>query len=85
VLAAQQFVLGPQCEASARGRASVRARYGVGVASGTKRSNWRSMPAEWVLVTKSSCPRSLSLATGSAVTALGGGAPVRDIEPVRST
>jgi dTDP-4-amino-4,6-dideoxygalactose transaminase len=83
VLAAQQFVLGPRCEALEEEVAEIcGTRYGVGVASGTEALEIALHacgvnPGDEVIV-----PAFTFIATGSAVTALGARPVFADIEPV---
>jgi len=83
VLTAQQFVLGPRCEALEEEVAQIcGTRYGVGVASGTEALEIALHacgvnPGDEVIV-----PAFTFIATGSAVTALGARPVFADIEPV---
>ena len=83
VLTAQQFVLGPRCEALEEEVAQICGTcYGVGVASGTEALEIALHacgvnPGDEVIV-----PAFTFIATGSAVTALGARPVFADIEPV---
>src|SRR3984893_10436559 len=83
VLAAQQFVLGPQCEAFEEEVAQVcGTRYGVGVASGTEALEIALHACGVNAGDEVIVPAFTFIATGSAVTALGARPVFADIEPV---
>jgi UDP-2-acetamido-2-deoxy-ribo-hexuluronate aminotransferase len=82
VLAAQQFVLGPQCEAFEEEVAQIcGARYGVGVASGTEALEIALHACGVNAGDEVIVPAFTFIATGSAVTALGARPVFADIEP----
>jgi dTDP-4-amino-4,6-dideoxygalactose transaminase len=82
VLASQQFVLGPQCEAFEQEVAQVcGARYGVGVASGTEALELALHACGVSAGDEVIVPAFTFIATGSAVTALGARPVFADIEP----
>jgi UDP-2-acetamido-2-deoxy-ribo-hexuluronate aminotransferase len=82
VLASQQFVLGPQCEAFEQEVAQVSgARYGVGVASGTEALELALHACGVGAGDEVIVPAFTFIATGSAVTALGARPVFADIEP----
>jgi dTDP-4-amino-4,6-dideoxygalactose transaminase len=81
VLAAQQFVLGPQCEALEQEIAQVcGTRYGVGVASGTEALELALHACGVRTGDEVIVPAFTFIATGSAVTALGARPVFADIE-----
>jgi dTDP-4-amino-4,6-dideoxygalactose transaminase len=82
VLASQQFVLGPQCEAFEQEVAQVcGARHGVGVASGTEALELALHACGVSAGDEVIVPAFTFIATGSAVTALGARPVFVDIEP----
>jgi len=82
VLATQQFVLGPQCEAFDQEVAQVcGTRYGVGVASGTEALELALHACAVGAGDEVIVPAFTFIATGSAVTALGARPVFADIEP----
>ena len=82
VLAAQQFVLGPQCEAFEQEVARIcGTRYGVGVASGTEALELALHACGVSVGDEVIVPAFTFIATGSAVTALGARPVFADIEP----
>jgi dTDP-4-amino-4,6-dideoxygalactose transaminase len=82
VLAAQQFVLGPQCEAFEEEVAQIcGTRYGVGVASGTEALEIALHACGVNAGDEVIVPAFTFIATGSAVTALGARPVFADIEP----
>ena len=83
VLAAQQFVLGPQCEAFEQEVArACSTRYGVGVASGTEALELSLHACGVGAGDEVIVPAFTFIATGSAVTTLGARPVFADIEPV---
>ena len=83
VLVAQQFVLGPRCEALERDVAQIcGARYGVGVASGTEALEIALHACGVSANDEVIVPAFTFIATGSAVTALGARPVFADIEAV---
>ena len=82
VLAAQQFVLGPQCEALEREIAEACGmRYGVGLASGTEALELGLHACGVKAGDEVIVPAFTFIATGSAVSALGARPVFADIEP----
>ena len=82
VLAAQQFVLGPQCEAFEQEVArACSTRYGVGVASGTEALELSLHACGVGAGDEVIVPAFTFIATGSAVTTLGARPVFADIEP----
>jgi dTDP-4-amino-4,6-dideoxygalactose transaminase len=82
VLVAQQFVLGPRCEAFEEEVAQIcGARYGVGVASGTEALEIALHACGVNAGDEVIVPAFTFIATGSAVTALGARPVFADIEP----
>jgi len=82
VLAAQQFVLGPQCEAFEQEVAQAcGTRYGVGVASGTEALELALYAGGVSAGDEVIVPAFTFIATGSAVTSLGARPVFADIEP----
>jgi dTDP-4-amino-4,6-dideoxygalactose transaminase len=82
VLAAQLFILGPQCEAFEREVSQVcGARFGVGVASGTEALELALHACGVSAGDEVIVPAFTFIATGSAVTALGARPVFADIEP----
>src|SRR6202521_1782436 len=82
VLAAQQFVLGPQCEAFEQEVAQAcNTRYAVGVASGTEALELALHASGVGAGDEVIVPAFTFIATGSAVTALGARPVFADIEP----
>jgi dTDP-4-amino-4,6-dideoxygalactose transaminase len=82
VLAAQQFVLGPRCEAFEQEVAQVcGTRHGVGVASGTEALELALHASGVGAGDEVIVPAFTFIATGSAVTALGARPVFADIEP----
>ena len=82
VLAAQQFVLGPQCEAFEQEVArACSTPYGVGVASGTEALELALHACGVGAGDEVIVPAFTFIATGSAVTALGARPVFADIEP----
>jgi UDP-2-acetamido-2-deoxy-ribo-hexuluronate aminotransferase len=82
VLAAQQFVLGPRCEAFEQEVAQAcGTRYGVGVASGTEALELALHACGVGSGDEVIVPAFTFIATGSAVTALGARPVFADIEP----
>jgi UDP-2-acetamido-2-deoxy-ribo-hexuluronate aminotransferase len=83
VLVAQQFVLGPRCEAFEEEVAQIcGTRYGVGVASGTEALEIALHASGVNAGDEVILPAFTFIATGSAVTALGARPVFADIEPV---
>jgi UDP-2-acetamido-2-deoxy-ribo-hexuluronate aminotransferase len=83
VLVAQQFVLGPRCEALEQDVAQIcGARYGVGVASGTEALEIALHACGVSANDEVIVPAFTFIATGSAVTALGARPVFADIEAV---
>src|SRR6202790_5068991 len=83
VLVAQQFVLGPRCEALEQDVAQIcGARYGVGVASGTEALELALHAGGVAAGDEVIVPAFTFIATGSAVTTLGARPVFADIEPV---
>src|SRR5579872_1956484 len=83
VLVAQQFVLGPRCEAFEEEVAQIcGTRYGVGVASGTEALEIALHACGVNAGDEVVVPAFTFIATGSAVTALGARPVFADIEPV---
>jgi dTDP-4-amino-4,6-dideoxygalactose transaminase len=83
VLAAQQFVLGPQCEAFEQEVArACGTRYGVGVASGTEALELSLHACGVGAGDEVIVPAFTFVATGSAVSTLGARPVFADIEPV---
>jgi dTDP-4-amino-4,6-dideoxygalactose transaminase len=83
VLLAQQFVLGPRCEAFEEEVAQIcGTRYGVGVASGTEALEIALHACGVNAGDEVIVPAFTFIATGSAVTALGARPVFTDIEPV---
>jgi len=82
VLAAQQFVLGPRCEAFEQEVAQAcGTRYGVGVASGTEALELALHACGVSAGDEVIVPAFTFIATGSAVTSLGARPVFTDIEP----
>src|SRR5260370_40553892 len=82
VLATQQFVLGPRCEAFEEEVAQIcGTRYGVGVASGTEALEIALHACGVNAGDEVIVPAFTFIATGSAVSALGGRPVFADIEP----
>src|SRR5258708_5081784 len=82
VLATQQFVLGPRCEAFEEEVAQIcDTRYGVGVASGTEALEIALHACGVSAGDEVIVPAFTFIATGSAVTALGARPVFADIEP----
>ena len=82
VLAAQQFVLGPRCEAFEQEVAQAcGARFGVGVASGTEALELALHACGVSAGDEVIVPSFTFIATGSAVTSLGARPVFADIEP----
>jgi dTDP-4-amino-4,6-dideoxygalactose transaminase len=82
VLAAQQFVLGPRCEAFEQEVAQAcGTRYGVGVASGTEALELALHACGVSVGDEVIVPAFTFIATGSAVTSLGARPVFADVEP----